>query len=379
MTIETALTRRFGIVHPVVLAPMGDVAGGRLAAAVSLAGGLGLVGGGRAEPDWLRRELDLVKGCGRPWGVGFLAWSADRAALDLALQARPAAVLLSFGDPGPLAAVVHDAGVPLIVQVTDLDEARRALAVGADVVVAQGAAAGGHGGGRATITFVPAVVDLAGSTPVLAAGGIGDGRGLAAALALGAAGALVGTRFEATTEAILDDASARAIVEADGDSTEQSRITDIARDSPWPGRYPARTLRNAFVEAWHGREDELRGDPGARAAFQRAMAAGDLSHAPVWAGEAVDLIADVRPAAEVLADLVADAEAALRSAVATVRFADPAVRVGGSGSPAGDDEEDEGGDPACWAGLVCPECGAVISEGHRPGCSGAGMAEPGSA
>lgn len=367
MYIETSLTRRFGIQHPVVLAPMGDVAGGRLAAAVSRAGGLGLVGGGRGDPDWLRRELDIVRGCDRPWGVGLLAWSADRAAVDLALQAGASAVLLSFGDPGVLAPLVRDAGVPLIVQVTDLEEARRALAVGADVVVAQGAAAGGHGGGRSTITLVPAVVDLAGSTPVLAAGGIADGRGLAAALALGAAGVLVGTRFEATTEAILDGAAARAIVDADGDGTEQSRVTDIGRDSPWPSRYPARTLRSAFIDTWRGREDELRADAGARAAFQRAMAAGDLSASPVWAGEAVDLIAGVRPAAHVLADLVAGAEAALRGASAAIHGAGPAGGAGGD-----EVEADEGGDPACWAGLTCPECGAITTDGyHRPGCPAA--------
>src|SRR5215471_4011147 len=170
----------------------------------------------------------------RPWGVGFLSWCARPAAVEQALGFGPHAVMLSFGDHRPLAEPVLAAGVPLIVQVTDVDEANQALDLGARVLVAQGAEAGGHGGGRATLPFVPVVVDLAGSTPVLAAGGIADGRGVGAALVLGAAGALLGSRFQASAEALVAPEIAKAIVGGRGEDTERSRVLDIAHDWPWP-------------------------------------------------------------------------------------------------------------------------------------------------
>ncbi|MGH9104701.1 MAG: NAD(P)H-dependent flavin oxidoreductase [Acidimicrobiales bacterium] len=315
MGLRTPFTELMGISTPIALAPMGGCAGGTLAAAVSNAGGLGLVGGGRGERGWLERELAIVSGSAeRPWGVGFLSWSASREVVEMALEHRPAAVMLSFGDPRPLAGAVLEAGARLIVQVTDLDEASQALDTGADVIVAQGSEAGGHGGRRATLPFVPAVVDLAAPTPVLAAGGIADGRGLAAALSLGAAGALVGTRFEASAEALVEPEVARAIVDGRGEDTERTRVLDIARGSPWPERYPARTLRNAFLERWRGREDELAGDGEAKAQYQAAAANRDLSVVPVWASEAIDLITSLSPAAELVARLTAEAEQALARA-----------------------------------------------------------------
>lgn len=317
--LRTALTELFGVRHPIVSAAMAGSAGGALAAAVSEGGGLGLVGAGRGDPDWLDRELAIVTAAtDRPWGVGFLCWAAGPEAVSRALRHGAAAVLLSFGDPAPLAAPVRAAGVPLIVMVTDLAEAQRALDVGADVVVAQGTEAGGHGGGRATLPFVPAVVDIAGGTPVLAAGGIADGRGLAAALALGAAGALVGTRFQATFEALEAAEVGKAIVAGHGDRTDRSTLFDIARDSAWPSRWTGRALRNRFVDEWHGREDELRADDGARRAYQQAVAGVDLDAVAVWAGEGVDLINDLRPAAEVVEQLVREAEAALTRAAGTI-------------------------------------------------------------
>jgi nitronate monooxygenase len=190
MELRTPLTAMVGIEHPIVLAPMGGVAGGVLAAAVSEGGGLGMIGSG--GPDWLERECALARvGTDKPWGIGLLAWAVDGAVLGWAVDQRPAAILLSFGDPTPFAATVRDAEIPLMIQVTTLPDAKHALDLGADVVVAQGAEAGGHGEGRGTLPFVPAVVDAAGGTPVLAAGGIADGRGLAAALVLGAAGAMI--------------------------------------------------------------------------------------------------------------------------------------------------------------------------------------------
>jgi nitronate monooxygenase len=219
--------------------------------------------------------------------------------------------MLSFGDPRPLAEPVLEAGVRLIIQVTDREEAETAMAVGADVIVAQGAEAGGHGGGRATLPFVPIVADLVEPVPVLAAGGIADGRGVAAALALGAAGALVGTRFEATGEALVEPEVTKAIIEGRGEDTERSRILDIARSAPWPERYPARTLRNAFLDRWRGREVELEADEHAKAAFVAAVERGDLDAVPVWASESIDLITEVIPADELVRLLVAETEEAL--------------------------------------------------------------------
>jgi nitronate monooxygenase len=314
--VDTAFTRMFGVRHPIALAPMGGSAGGALAAAVSRGGGLGLLGSGDGDPDWLAREAPIVAGCGRPWGIGVLTWMITVDAIDRALEHRPAAVMLSFGDPGPYAQRVRGAGAALILQVTDLREARRAVDLGADVIVAQGTEAGGHGArdGRSTLPFVPVVVDLAAPVPVLAAGGIADGRGVAAALALGAAGALIGTRFQATAEALVDPATAAAIVEAGGQDTERSRVLDIARGSRWPAAYTARTLSNPFLDRWRGREAELAADPQAGRDYGEAVDRGEVPRLPAWAGEGVDLITDRPPAADLVGALAEQAETALRRA-----------------------------------------------------------------
>ncbi len=314
MALHTAFTELAGVQHPVVLAPMGGCAGGALAAAVSNAGGLGLVGGGRADLEWCQEQVSLLaERTDRPWGIGFLTWALSQPTLEGILERGPAAVMLSFGDPGPFAGTVLQAGVLLVIQVTDLEEARRAVDVGADVVVAQGTEAGGHGGRRSTLPFVPAVVDMVAPAPVLAAGGIADGRGLAAALALGAGGALVGTRFEASQESLVGPEVVKAIVEGTGDETLRSGVLDIALGNSWPARYPGRSLRNPFLDQWRGREDELALDQEALTGYRAGVSHGDPSLQPVWAGEAVDLIDDVPPAGDIVAQLVQGAEQVLRS------------------------------------------------------------------
>jgi nitronate monooxygenase len=320
MTLRTAFTDMFSLRHPIALAPMGGASGGAIAAAVSNGGGLGLVGGGREDLGWLDHELGLAAaGTDKPWGVGFQSWSTEPATIDRALAYRPAAVMLSFGDPWLLAPAVRAAGAVLIMQVTDLTEAREALAVGADVIVAQGTEAGGHGGTRSTLPFVPAVVDLAAPTPVLAAGGIADGRGVAAALTLGAAGALIGTRFLTALEALVSPSVAKAIIDGSGDDTERSRVSDIARGAPWPAKYGARTFRNSFFDQWRGRENELEADDAARQKYRDAIARGELPPDPIWASEAVDLITEMAPAAEIVAALSAQAEDALARAGQALR------------------------------------------------------------
>lgn len=312
--LHTRFTEMFGVRHPIALAPMGRVAGGRLAAAVSEAGGLGLVGGGYGEPQWLAAELRLVgERTRKPWGVGFITWSIERSIVELALGYRPHAVLLSFGDPTPYAPLIRAAGSKLICQVQDLEGARQAKALGADLIVAQGTEAGGHGGGRATLPFVPAVVDAVAPTPVLAAGGIADGRGLAAALMLGACGALVGTRFYASDESLAHERAKARIAQARGPATTRTRVFDVVRGLGWPPAYTGRALRNSFLERWHGREKELAERDGAdAAAYRQAVHDGDFDTAAVWAGENVDLIHAVGRAPALLAEMAAEAQGLLR-------------------------------------------------------------------
>jgi nitronate monooxygenase len=316
--ITTRLTEMFELQHPIVLAPMGGVAGGHLAATVSNAGALGLVGGGYGDAAWLRNELArVVEETRKPWGVGLITWSIGPGVFDLALSYRPHAFMLSFGDPRPYAPAIKAAGCRLICQVQGPDEARLAREAGADLVVAQGTEAGGHGGQRGTLPLVPMIVDAVAPIPVIAAGGIADGRGLTAALMLGAEGALIGTRFYASREALgHDDAKARLVAACGGD-TVRTRVFDIVRGYAWPGTYTGRALRNRFLERWHGREAGLaaRMDEE-RPAYWAAAGRGDCDTAVVWASEAVDLIASIDSASALVTRISEEAEAALgRSAL----------------------------------------------------------------
>ena len=316
MTLKTALTEALDITHPIISAPMAAVAGGALAAAVTRAGGLGLIGGGYGDRNWIERELRAA-GDARV-GIGFITWRlADRPELlDMALERAPAAVFLSFGDPAPFAARAREAGVPVICQVQTLKHARSAARAGADVVVAQGAEAGGHGGARTTMTLAPAVVDAVAPLPVIAAGGISDGRGLAAALALGAAGVLIGTRFFATREALGHENTKARLVSAGGDDTVRTNVFDIARELPWPEPYRIRAVRNRFFDRWNGAEDALRkkvADATASPAdaFQAAQRSGDTEEGLVAGGQGLDLVRAIEPAGELVAQIAADAERTL--------------------------------------------------------------------
>ena len=318
--IQTALTQLLGIEHPILLAPMGSAAGGRLAAAVTQAGGLGLIGSGYADAAAITRELALA-GNTRV-GIGFILWALNERpeALDVALAARPPAVMLSFGDPAPFAGAIHGAGSKVICMVQTLEQAKQAAIAGADVIIAQGRDAGGHAGTvRGTMGFVPAVVDVVGAIPVVAAGGIADGRGLAAALALGAAGVLMGTRFAVSRESLWDDALKHGAVAAGADQTEQTRVFDIVRGANWPSIYPGRAVRNAFSGQWHGHEEALLAGRAEAEKSYDGPAPDDLSTRVLWAGESVDLIADVPSAGDLVERIVAEAVAALAGASSSVR------------------------------------------------------------
>lgn len=314
--IETRLTRAFGLDHPILSAPMAKAAGGRLAAAVSRAGGLGFIGGAYGEPDWI--EVQFAEAGNEGVGIGFITWAlAERAELlDVALDRAPRAVFLSFADPAPFAGKIAAAGVPLIAQVQTLRDAQRAADCGAAVIVAQGAEAGGHGEKRATMTLVPEVADwLARRAPdvvPVAAGGIADGRGLAAALMLGAEGVVVGSRFWASDEALVPPDMWQAAVGATGDDTIRSQVMDVARRLNWPERFTCRVLKNAFTERWHGDLDGLIAAADKVAPeWVAAWEAGDPEGSNTFVGEAAGLIDAVRPAGEIVAEMAAGAEALL--------------------------------------------------------------------
>lgn len=310
--LVTRLTERFGLTHPVLSAPMALAGGGALAAAVTRAGGLGLIGAGYGDADWIEREFAAAGNT--KVGCGFITWSLAkrRELLGRVLAHQPAALMLSFGDPAPFAGEIAAAGVPLICQCQTLDHVRQALAAGAAVIVAQGAEAGGHGQRRGTLPFVPEAADLiardSADTLLLAAGGIADGRGLAAALMLGADGALVGTRFWASREALVHPNHQAAAVAATGDRTVRSSLPDIARELDWPRPFDIRTADNAFIHKWAGRDAELKAAiPQEGQAYREAFAAGDPENAAVIFGEAAGLISDIRPAGEILERMVAEA------------------------------------------------------------------------
>jgi len=315
MTLRTKLTELLGIRHPVLLAPMGGTAGGRLAAAVSDAGGLGLIGGGRGDAEWLEREFAAAGN--QRVGCGFITWGLAKQPelLDRALTHAPVAVMLSFGDASPFFARIKSAGVPVICQVQSLAQAHQVLQQGADIIVAQGSEAGGHGAVRATLPLVPAVVDAVVASgrdvPVLAAGGIADGRGLAPALMLGAAGVLIGTRFHAAEESLLAQPAKMRIVRGSGDDTLRTKIFDVAVGGDWPQEYTGRVLPNGFSEKWRGREAALAADAAELARYAKAREADDFDTAVIHAGEAIDLVHAIEPAGAIVARVIAEAEAAL--------------------------------------------------------------------
>ncbi|TPQ28179.1 2-nitropropane dioxygenase [Bradyrhizobium guangdongense] len=325
MPIATSLTRLFGTEHPILLAPMDVVAGARLVTAVSRAGGFGILGGGYGERAWLEEETAKLRGLSTPFGIGFITWSLARRPelLDIALAARPSAIMLSFGDPAPFAPTIKSAGVRLICQVQDEAMARQALDADADVLVAQGTEAGGHGASRTTVDLVPAIVDLAtGRVPVVAAGGIADGRGLAAMLMLGASGVLLGTRFYASEEADGSDEAKRRICRAASGETVRGIIFDLSRNNVWPAPFTGRCLVNAHARRWIGREVELMQNVATVAAdYAAAKAVGNFDVAAVIAGEAIGLIHDIPPAADIVARIAIEAEQLLagrRNSIASV-------------------------------------------------------------
>lgn len=324
--MRTALCERLGIDFPVLQAAIGGAAGVDLAVAVSRAGGLGALGltgydgaQARAMIRRVRQQTD------RPF-AGNVVLALDVAEqIDAMLEERVPVVSVFWGDPGPFADRVHESGALLMVTVGGVEEARRAVAAGADVIVAQGWEAGGHVRGTvSTLALVPVVVDAVAPVPVVAAGGVADGRGLAAALALGAEAAWIGTRFLSATEAGVHPAYRARVLAGQADGTIHSTLFD----GGWPDA-PGRTLRTPTVAAW---EDAGRPGPGARpgegevigqvgsealrrydAVTPRPDFAGDIDAMSLWAGQGVELVRREQPAAEIVREIVEEARAVLLS------------------------------------------------------------------
>jgi NAD(P)H-dependent flavin oxidoreductase YrpB (nitropropane dioxygenase family) len=309
--VRTRVTDLLGIRHPILLAPMGGGTDARLAAAVSQAGGLGMLATSMLSPEAIAAEVAMIRQLTpMPFALNLLLWKhADK--VETVLEHQPAALSTAFGDPAPYVDLAHDAGALHIHMVSDVPGAIEAAKAGVDLVIAQGQEGGGHVGLQSTFTLVPQVVDSV-DVPVVAAGGIGDGRGLAAALALGADGVLMGTRFLATSEAPVPDGWKRAILDAAGHDTVRTSIPDYANEEAWPKPIAARAIRNAFLDRWLGREDEVRRlglELGEQ--LRDARRRDDPAEMNLLAGEVVGLIGDLPRAGDLVERVVKEAEGLL--------------------------------------------------------------------
>jgi nitronate monooxygenase len=327
--LNTRFAQRFQLKTPIALAPMALASGGALAATCAQAGALGLVGGGYGDLAWTQREYALATALliddassHARLGCGFITWKLDEnaEALDWVLTQKPSAIMLSFGDPRTYAARIQASGAQLICQVQRMDQVPVAIEAGASVIVAQGAEAGGHGAnaleGRSTFTLVPEIADYlinhAPHTLLLAAGGITDGRGLAAALMLGADGALIGSRFWATKESLAATGAKAQAIQTTGDGTARSAVFDILRRKNWPAPYDFRAIRNDLHRQLESDMAALRANPDlARADYDAGVKAGDFTRAHATVGEGVGLIADIPLAHDMIDRMTQQAHALL--------------------------------------------------------------------
>jgi nitronate monooxygenase len=313
--LETALRALLGVTIPIFNAPMTPQAGGALARAVSRAGAFGMLGFDEDESEAsIAGQLEILKAQPEvPFGIGLVAWVLERRPqlLDLAIAARPKLISISFGDPGPYAQRVHDAGILLGSQIQNRKSAQTALDANVDIIIAQGTEAGGHTGSAVgTLPLLQIVLEMT-QKPVVAAGGIATGRGLAAVLAAGAAGAWIGTPFLLAEEARNSVAARERIAASDETQTIYTRVYDRVQKKGWPHEFGGRALRTEFLEKWTGHEAELMADPQAVASFK--------PEEKIYAGQSVGLIQNVRPAAEIVRSIAAGAEGLLGRLNSAVR------------------------------------------------------------
>jgi NAD(P)H-dependent flavin oxidoreductase YrpB (nitropropane dioxygenase family) len=312
--IRTGVCELVGIEHPVFLGGMPLVYNTTaLVGAVSEAGGLGIIGCTYLGPDEITRAAAEVRALTeRPFGLNFLLFLDDDAGFEAALAAGPAVMSFSWPrkdqDLAPWFSSAHDAGCLVLFTAADAEDAARGAEAGADVVVAQGTEGGGHVGWMALSVLLPMVVDAVAPLPVIAAGGIADGRGLVAALAYGADGVLLGTRFLASEESGLHSGHKQAIIDSDGHDTVLTEIPDIVSGMVWPGAM-SRVRRNGFINQWAGQEWALRERVAdVRGEVADARAAGDTDRAPLFYGQDAGLIRDLPAAGDLVNRIVTEAE-----------------------------------------------------------------------
>lgn len=320
--LRTALCERLGIQYPICQAGMAFVARADLAAAVSAAGGLGVIAAAHGSPALLREEIRRVRALtDRPFGVDILFATVRTAGretdtftdavkgwCDVALEERVPVLIAGLGNPGPLTAEAHRLGMTVMALCGNVKQARDHAANDVDVIIAQGHEGGGHTGRVGGLVLTPAVVDAVAPRLVVTAGGVADGSGLVAALAMGAAGVWMGTRFIATLEAHWHDNYKKKIAAVDEEGTVVTRAVS--------GK-PNRQIRNAFTREWESRQDEIAPFPiqyerVGKPASIRAREEGDVEHGSAAAGQSAGLVHDIRPAGEVVASIVEEAEAILR-------------------------------------------------------------------
>jgi len=306
----------WGMKIPIFGAPMSPMSGGKLAAAISNAGGLGMIGVSSAQPvEQLERDVAEARALapGRPFGVGLMVWALERRPdlFEATLAAKPDVVALSFGDPAAFAPRARERGIRVVAQVQDRRSAETAEAAGVDAVVAQGTEAGGHTGGVGTLPLLQIVLEAV-RVPVIAAGGIATGRGLAAVLAAGAQAAWIGTPLLVAEEARNSARAREVLLAARETDTVHTSVFDVAQDIPWPRTFAGRALVNDFTRRWHGHEADLARDDDAKGALRRAKQAEAYESAFLYAGQSVGLLERVEPAAAIVDRIVRDAEACLR-------------------------------------------------------------------
>lgn len=311
--IHTRICDLLGIAHPVVLGGLGGATSAPLVAAVSNAGAFGTLGSTGINGAQLRSEVEAIRrATAKPFGINHLLFEVDEERFSVTIETRPAVAAFAWARPDQdlrsYFQRAHDVGCKVMYMAGEVRETMRAADAGADVIVAQGTEAGGHVGWMASMPLVPMVVKAVAPLPVLAAGGIADGSGLAAALALGADGVLLGTRMMATNESPIHPNFKQAIVRSNGHDTLLTEIPDIASGRVWPGAM-SRALRNAFIERWAGREWALRRDQREAAkAVLEARRAGDADNASLLIGQDAGLIDSIAPVSEIIETMVAQAE-----------------------------------------------------------------------
>lgn len=310
--MRTRATERLGISQPLVLASMGGATDAALVSAVSAAGGLGMLAATWTENSAILAELAAIRSCtNAAFAVNFVLPFADPQAIRQCLEAQIPVLSTFRGDPVPLIAEARARGIRTVHQATTLDEVARVAAAGVDVIIAQGNEAGGHGGPEPLWSFLPDAIRAAGDVPVLAAGGIVDGRGLAAVLALGAQGAVMGTRFLASAEAPVPEVWKQAILAARPGDTLYSPVWDLVHGEDWPG-VQVRALKNEALLRWHDRPAALQAHQAeALTRLEAAMLQGDAREMPLLAGVGAGRIAEILPAAEIVAQVMAEARAVL--------------------------------------------------------------------